>query len=324
MRMRRYIQWRTLIVPLIVVLAFVVAACDTLDTDDDVAVDDPPEDEPTEDVEERDGPTVTVASFNFPESVLLAEIYAQALEAQGYPVARQLDLGARELIFPSLQDGELDLLPEYVGSALSTGFGEEASSDLDDTLEQLRAEFAAYDVTVLTPAPGENTNTFTVMPDFAEEHGLTAISDLADLGRPVVMGGPPECEGRMTCLEGLRQVYGLDVEFEVIAEVAPRVAELEAGNIDTALMWTTMPIIAETGQIMLEDDEGMFPVENIVPVVADAIVDAYGDAIVTLLDSITERITTEVLMDLNTEIEVDARDPRDVATDWLEAEGFLD
>ena len=125
---------------------------------------------------------IVVASFNFPESVILAEIYAQVLEAAGYPVDRQLDLGAREIIFPELADGSLHLLPEYLGSALAVGFGEEAPEDVDSGLEALRDAFAEDGVSVLEPAPAENANVFVTTTEFADAHGLTSVADLADLG----------------------------------------------------------------------------------------------------------------------------------------------
>ena len=105
-----------------------------------------------------DGPTITVASFNFTESEILAEVYAQALEDAGYPVERQLNLGSREVIFPELTSGGIDLLPEYVGSALTVGFGAEATSDLDESVTALREQFEPEGVQVLEPAPGEDKN----------------------------------------------------------------------------------------------------------------------------------------------------------------------
>lgn len=125
---------------------------------------------------------IVVASFNFPESVILAEIYAQALEAAGYPVDRQLDLGAREIIFPELNDGSLHLLPEYLGSALTVGFGQEAPGDVDSGLEALREAFAEEGVSVLEPAPAENANVFVTTTELAEDLGITSVADIADLG----------------------------------------------------------------------------------------------------------------------------------------------
>ncbi len=293
-------------------VALVAAACGG-DTDDTTGA-----------AEQREGPTITVGSFNFPESVILAEIYARALEEDGYPVDRQFDLGARELIIPELEDGELSMIPEYLGSALAVGFGGEATSDEDETLERLREEFEAVGVRVLEPAPGENTNVFVVTQDFADEHGLQTISDLGDVEGQVTFAGPPECEDRSTCYGGLRDVYGLDnVVFEVIPEGSTRIASLEEGRVDVALLFSTMPVIEERGFVVLEDDEGIVPVENIVPVVNADVLEAYGQDLEQRLNAISERITTEVLMELNRQVEVEAQDPRDVAHQWLEDQGLL-
>jgi osmoprotectant transport system substrate-binding protein len=319
MRLRRYIQWRTLIVPIAVLLLGLTGCGDALEPEDEPA---PDTEETDEEAADRDGPTITVGSFNFPESVLLAEIYAQVLEEDGYPVERALDLGSRELIFPQFERGDIDLLPEYAGSALVVGFDGEATGDLDETLERLQEAFDEMDITVLAAAPGENANAFVVSPDLAEEYELERISDLADVDEDLTLGGPPECEDRDTCLLGLQETYGLDVDFQAIQEVAPRVAALEQGDVQIALMFSTMPVIAERGLVMLEDDEQMVPAENIVPVVRNEIVEEYGDDLVALLDSVTEQITTDLLIELNTEIEVDARDPRDVARDWLQEQGL--
>jgi osmoprotectant transport system substrate-binding protein len=322
MRLRRYLQWRTLIVPLAVLLLAFTACGEALDPDDDAAPD--AEEEPEEEAADRDGPTITVGSFNFPESVLLAEIYAQVLEEDGYPVERALDLGSRELIFPQFERGDIDLLPEYAGSALVVGFDGEATGDLDETLERLQESFDEMEITVLEAAPGENANAFVVTQDFADEHDLETISDLADVDEDLVLGGPPECEDRDTCLVGLQDTYGLDVDFQAIQEVAPRVAALEQGDVQIVLMFSTMPVIAERGLVMLEDDEQIVPAENIVPVVRNEVLAAYDDVLTDLLDSVTAEITTELLIELNTEIEVDARDPRVVARDWLQRSNILD
>jgi glycine betaine/choline ABC-type transport system substrate-binding protein len=131
------------------------------------------------DVSAEDGDLeIVVASFNFPESVILAEIYAQVLEDAGYPVDRQLDLGAREIIFPELADGSLHLLPEYLGSALTVGFGEDAPGDVDEGRDALQEAFAEDGVTVLEPAPAENANVFVTTTELAETYGWSSVADL--------------------------------------------------------------------------------------------------------------------------------------------------
>lgn len=122
---------------------------------------------------------IAVASFNFPESVILAEIYAAVLEDAGYPVDRQLDLGAREIILPELRDGSLHLLPEYLGSALMVGHGADAPQDVEAGAEALSEAFAEDGVRVLEPTPAENANVFVTSEELADQYGWSSVADLA-------------------------------------------------------------------------------------------------------------------------------------------------
>lgn len=295
---------------ILVVLALVLAACGG---DDAGSGEDVP-----------DGPTITVASFNFGESVILAEIYAQAMEAEGYPVERNLNLGSRELIFPEIESGNIDFIPEYLGSALQVGFGEEAPATTADGLTALRAAFEELDMEVLDAAPGEDKNVFVVTQEFADENDVSAVSDLGRLG-DITLGGPPECEDRETCYSGLVGVYALDnVAFESIQEGAARVAALESGEIDVTLLFSTQPIITQSGFVALEETQGLIAPENIVPVISAEAVDAYGDDLVDLINDISSNITTDVLLDLNGRVEIDNQSPDEVATAWLTENGYLE
>lgn len=266
--------------------------------------------------------TVTVASFNFPESVVLAEIYAQALEAEGYTVERRLNLGSRELIFPDIEAGNIDLIPEYVGSALQVGFSLPAPATTEEGVEALRAAFADLGMTVLEAAPGEDKNVFVVTRELAEEAGLSSLEDLAGAG-DLVLAGAPECEDRPTCYRGLVETYGLtNLSFEAIQEGAARVAALESGEADVILLFSTQPVISERGFVVLDEPRGIIAPENVVPVVRTSIIEA-NEGMAELLDSISALITTDVLLDLNGRIELDAEDPADVAGDWLVENGIL-
>ena len=275
------------------------------------------------DAEVPDGPTITVASFNFPESLILAEIYAQALEDAGYTVARNLNLGSRELIFPDVESGAISFLPEYLGSAIGVGFGETAPTDEGEAVAMLRDLFGEGGVSVLEPAPGQDKNVFVVTGEFAEANGVETVSDLADAG-DVTLAGPPECEGRTTCYAGLVETYALsNLSFEAIAEGAARVAALESGEIDVALLFSTQPVIVEKGFVALEGTDEIIAPENIIPIVNDEVIEAYGGDFEDLINEISAKITTEVLLDLNGRVELEAQNPDDVATAWLTEEGFL-
>lgn len=273
----------------------------------------------------QDGPTITVASFNFTESTILAELYAQALEDAGYPVERQLNLGSREVINPELFAGNIDLLPEYVGSALTVGFGGEATSDLDESLSRLRDAYQDGGVQVLEPAPGEDKNVYVVTGQFADDNDVTTISDLGDVGEEITLAGPPECESRDTCYLGLTEgPYTLDnLRFEGIAEGAVRISSLENGDVEVATLFSTQPVINEKGFVPLEDDQGLTAVENVVPVISEEVADAYGEELIALINEVSALITTEALLDLNGRVELDTEDPDDVATAFLEEHGVL-
>lgn len=302
---------RTRILALVSILAVALAACSSGD------------DPQADGAAPADGPTITVASFNFTESTVLAELYAQALEDTGYPVERQLNLGSREVIFPELTSSGIDLLPEYVGSALTVGFGEEATADLDESLSALRGAFEAEGVQVLEPAPGEDKNVYVVTGEFAQANDLTTISDLGDVGE-ITLAGPPECESRETCYLGLTEgPYMLDnLAFEGIAEGAVRISSLENGEVEVATLFSTQPVIAERGFVALEDDQGLTAVENIVPVISDEVADAYGEDLVAVINEVSELVTTDALLDLNGQVELDAADPADVAGQFLADNGI--
>ena len=293
------------------------------ETPDDAATSEPADEEPDAAAGEvPDGPEIVVSSFNFPESTILAEIYAQTLEDAGYPVGRELDLGTREgVIFPALFEGEIDLVPEYLGSALVAGFGEEPPTEVQPGLESLRESFSAEGVEVLEPAPAENTNAFVTTSAFADEHGVSTLDDLADAGT-ITFAGPPECEERETCLLGLTQTYGLDVEFQSIQEPSARLAALQAGDADVILLFSTDAVLADPALMALEDTAGIVPPENIVPVVNAEVVEAYGDDLTGRINEVSDAITTETLIDLNTRAG-EGLAPDQIAGDWLAEQGFV-
>jgi osmoprotectant transport system substrate-binding protein len=272
-----------------------------------------------------EGDPIRVASFNFNESVIVAEIYAQGLEANGYQVERQLNLGAREVVKPALESGEIDLVPEYTGTV--AGFLEvEASADEQATWEAAKAAWEEFGVTLLAYSPAQDKNAYVVTGETAEEFGLTTVSDLQPVAGDMVFGGPPECPDRPLCLQGLEDVYGLDfAEFVPLDVGGPiTVAALDAGDIDVGLLFTTSGVISANGWVSLEDDMGLNPAENIVPAIRTEVVDAYGDDLVALLDSYSEALTTEDLTEMNARADLDQEDPALIAEEWLTENGFVE
>ncbi len=274
--------------------------------------------------DDAEGPTIVVASFGFGESVILAEIYAQVLEDGGYTVERSLNLGSREVVKPALESGEIGLVPEYVGS-LAGFLGVAPSADSQATWQATKDAFEPEGVTLLAYAPAQDKNGYVVTADLAAAHGLQKVSDLAPIAAELVFGGPPECPERPLCLPGLESMYGLNfAEFKPLDVGGPlTVAALESGDIDVGVLFTTDGVIAAKGFVLLDDDRGLNPAENIVPAVRLEIVEAYGDDFVELLDEVSAAITTPELTEMNRRAGVDQDDPAAIAADWLAEKGFV-
>lgn len=272
-----------------------------------------------------DGPTVTIGSTNFGEQLILGEIYAQALEAEGYTVERRLNLGARDIVAPALRDGEIDLMAEYTGSLLAYEGGE-PSPDSDATFAALVAALEPQGLVALDYAPAQDKNGLVVTAETAQALGLAAVSDLAAHNGTLVLGGPPECPERPLCLPGYEDVYGLEfADFVPLDAGGPLTVEaLAGGDIDVALLFTSDGVIAARGFVLLEDDMGLQPAENIVPVLRQEIVDAHGQDFVDLINRVSALITTAELSELNKRYGIDAVDADVLAREWLQDKGFLD
>jgi osmoprotectant transport system substrate-binding protein len=265
-------------------------------------------------------PVISVASFDFPESETLAEIYGQALRRRGYPVAFVPRLGPREIVEPALQQGRVDLVPEYLGSALTFLQGQQpaATADSRAAYELLEHAAAALDLSALAAAPAQNRNAFVVTGQMARSSGLRRLSDLRPIARHLVLGGPPECPQRPLCLSGLREVYGLQFQrFQPTSSRTVTANALETGDIDVGMIETTDGNLVDRDLVQLEDDRRLQPAENIVPMVRQRIVAAYGSALVQLIDAVTARLTTEDVVEMNWRVELKGTQPAAAATDWL-------
>ena len=265
-------------------------------------------------------PSVVVASFDFPESEILAELYGQALRARGYPVELVSRLGAREVVEPALEQGKVDLVPEYLGTALTfiDDGGLAPSGDPGTTHARLQQAFATRGVSVAAFAPAEDRNGFVVTGDLARRRGLQRISDLAPLAGRLTFGGPPECPDRPLCLKGLRDRYGLEfARFQAMPSRRVTADALETGEIDVGMIETTDASQIGQDLVQLEDDRGLQPAENVVPVVRRQVVDRYGPGLVRLLDAVSAQLTTAELRGLNRQVVVDDQPPSGVAAGWL-------
>jgi len=295
---------------LAVSLAFALAACVGPSTRADDA---------------RGDDAITVASFDFPESVLLAEIYAQAIEGAGIRVEREPSLGPRELVMPALLQGLVEFVPEYAGSGLQFLAGDGSTSpDHEINHERFAERLGALDVTALDASPAEDQNGFAVTAETAQRYGLRTLTDLARVSHQMVFGGPPECLRRPFCLPGLEQTYG--IEFgDVISNLdagGPRtVSALAEGTVDVALLFTSDAAIDLNDFVLLEDDRSLQPAENVTPIVRTGVLDRFGTTLAETVNAVSALLSTDELRTLNAEVASGAT-PRGIAARWLASNGL--
>jgi osmoprotectant transport system substrate-binding protein len=268
----------------------------------------------------RTDDAVVVTSFDFPESAILGELYAQALEGAGVPVRRELLLGPRELVAPALEQGLVDVVPEYLGTALSYLGGEPPEPATEAaTREGLAEAFAELGVRLLEPAPAEDKNSLVVTEGTALVYDLRTTSDLADVASAFRLGGPPECPDRAFCLPGLERVYGLRFErFVPLDSGGPlTLAALREQNVDVGVLFSTDPNLVGREFVELEDDRSLQPPENVVPAVRAAVLERWGDELRAPLDAVSAALTTEDLRELNRQVVLGGDTPRQAARTWL-------
>jgi osmoprotectant transport system substrate-binding protein len=273
------------------------------------------------------GTVITVGSFDFPESVLLAEIYGQALAAEKLPVRVLPDLGPRELVDSALMNGLLQIVPEYAGSALEFfSLGRmSVGSDSGAATKALAGWVAGRGLIAGSPAPAQDSNAIVVTAATAARYHLRSITDLARLAPHLRFGGPPECPGRAYCLPGLKRVYGLHFrQFVALDAGGPLTLQaLDAGYIDVALLFTTDPNIAARHLVILADDRGLQPAENVTPLVRREAIVRYGPKLLAVLDKVSALLDTGTLRGLDARVELQGHDPRLVAANWLRAHGLI-
>lgn len=272
-------------------------------------------------------PLIQLASFDFPESEILGELYGQALRQHGFPVEEVVQLGAREVVGPALEQGKVDMVLEYLGSALNFLNDRDRVATSDPALTHARLEqaFAPRGVSVLGYAPAQDRNGFVVSGDLARRHNLQTVSDLAPLASQLSFGGPPECPQRPLCLKGLQDHYELRfARFEAMPSRAVTAAALDTGEIDVGMIDTTDPNLVKPGAdlVQLEDDRRLQPAENVVPVVRRDLLDVYGPPLVRLCNSVSAQLTTADLTRLNLQV-ADGQPAAEAASGWLRAHSII-
>ena len=276
--------------------------------------------------EPREGPAIEIGAQDFGESAILAEIYKQGLEADGFTASTQELGGFRDLELAAFEAGEINLAPEYVASMLEflNGDESEASGDVDESAELLQGYLDDSDLVALEASDAVDTNSFVVTQETADDLGIETLSDLAENGEDLTLGGPADCPTNPFCIPGLQDAYGLDLSENYESLEAGAIADaLDAGAIDIGIIFSTDGRIADREWVLLEDDQNMLAADNVVPVITAELSEAYGDDLADRLNEISSELTTEDLTELNRRYDVDREDAADIARDWLDEHGLL-
>ena len=279
---------------------------------------DPLADEPA--ASEPPGDTIVIGSQDYYSNEIIAEIYAQALEAADYTVDRQFRIGQREVYLPEIEAGSIDLLPEYTGNLLQYWEPDTEARLSEDVYEALAA--ATPDgLRVLAQSPATDQDSYTVTREFAEEWDLETIEDLAGVTEPLTLGSNSEAETRPYGPDGLAEVYGIeDVAFTPIEDGGGplTVKALRDGSIQLAIIYTADPSLRENDLVSLEDTKGIFLASHVVPLASDR-VDAGAEEVI---DGISAAMSPEDLVELNARSVQEELPAEDIARDWLDEQGI--
>ncbi len=267
--------------------------------------------------------TVTVAGFNFSESSIVADLYGQALKAQGYTVNYKLNLGNREVVEPALEKGDIDLYPGYAATELefiNKGKGE-ATPDPAQTVSKLNTYLQPKGLVALTASPAADENAFAVLPATASKYSLKNLSDLAPVGGQLTLGGPPECPTRPFCQKGLETTYGIHFkDFKALDAGGPLTkGALDKGDIQVGLIFSSDGSISAKGYVVLNDDKHLQNADNITPVMRSKVA---TDDVKNILGSIDAKLTTAELASMNKQADIDKSDPDTIAANWLSQHGI--
>jgi osmoprotectant transport system substrate-binding protein len=270
--------------------------------------------------------SLKIGSKNFTEQKILGEIYAQGLAAAGYTTSTDLNLGDEQTALAAVKGDQISAYPEYTGTALLSFFKTAASDlpkDPQAAYEQAKADFEKEGLTAFPPTPFTDSNEVAVTQATATKLGLKNISDLSSKAKDLVLYGTPECRKRMDCLLGLQTVYGL--KFKKFVPVAPdqRHEVLSSGRADVSIVFTTDPQIKRNKEVLLQDDKGMFPPYNSTLVMKQATADKAGPDLAKTLDLLQKPLTDDAMQELDARVDIDKKDPAEVAKEYLSETGLV-
>lgn len=265
------------------------------------------------------GDSIIVGSADFPESQLIAKIYAEALRSKGVAVSEKPSIGSREVTIPALKDGSIDLMPEYGGALLQYLDAQTKAVSSEEVAAELANKIPAG-LTMLTASEAEDKDVLAVKKETAEKYNLKSISDLEPVAKELVLGGPPEWKTRLNGVAGLKSVYGLEFkEFSALDAGGPLTLNaLLSGQVQVADLFSTDPALAENDLVALEDSKNLFLSENIVPVINEK---KSTDTVKEVLNNVSAALTTEDLIQMNGRV-AKFEDIGQIATEWLKSKNL--
>jgi osmoprotectant transport system substrate-binding protein len=265
--------------------------------------------------------SVVVGSANFPENEVLAEVYALALQAKGVKVTTKLNIGAREAYYPQIEKGTISIIPEYNGTLLSVEVDKASTAKTTAAVDAELTSKLPSTLTVLNPAPAQDSDSVTVTQATAARYHLKSIADLKPVASQLVIGGPPEFKTRVDGLVGLKSTYGLTFKsFDPLDESGPiTLAALASGKVQAADVFTTTPQILSDKLVSLSDPKFNFAAQNVIPLVYKP---ALTSTISDTLNAVSAKLTTSALLALDVKVITDKENYTTAAQDWLKSVGL--
>jgi osmoprotectant transport system substrate-binding protein len=269
-------------------------------------------------------PTVTIGTKDFTEEFILGELYTQALEAKGYTVDLKSNIGSTEIIDKALESGEIDGYPEYTGVAVAVSAGKDIiPKSAEETYSLAKEFYESRGQTVSEATPFFDVDAIAVTKETADAEGLATVADLSKLGSFTV-GARPEFKDRYQGFRGMQEVYGLtDATFKQLA-FGLQYQALDSGDIEAANVFTTDAQLATGKYTVLEDTKSIFGFQNVVFVIDQEKLDALGaDDFMGIVNELNALLTNEAMTAMNAAVDIDKKDPADVAQEFLQANGMV-
>ena len=269
------------------------------------------------------GSTILLGSKNFPEEDILGQLYKQALQAKGFSVSYKSQIGSTELMQTALTSGKINMYPEYTGVIVLDLAHKAAPKTAAATVVAARKFEQSRGFTVLNPTPFFDADTVSVLKSTAQKYGLKTIPDLKKFKGTFRFAGYPECDKRITCLLGLKQIYGLkNLGFVQIGTI-PVTTLLDQHKADGGDIFSTQPELASGKYTVLTDTKHIFGFQNVVPVVSKKLVTQLGSKFTSTLNAVSAKLTIPAMIAMNKAVAIDKKTPASVATAFLKANGLL-